>query len=589
MLRSEYPRPNFKRNSFMCLNGSWDFGFLKSESDFYKEDALNLKINVPFCFESKLSGINDKGRHDLIGYRKTFELKIHKGKRYILNFNGVDYETKVYVNKTYVGHHVGSAARFSFDITDYVIDGSNEIGVFVKDPSYKEDIPRGKQTWEDESRSIWYTRTSGIYKSVWLEEVPNAYLKQVLITPDIDNGEVEFKVKVNQPGSNLNIKILENNEIIKEITTKVYREEDCVKVRIWNDILENAFHNENHLWTPNNPHLYDVILEYGNKDNIDQVTTYFGMRKIEIKNNIVYLNNRNLYQKLVLIQGYFEEGIMTPKNISQLEEDILKAKELGFNGGRMHQKVEDDYFYYYADKLGFLVWCESPNCAKYSKESEILQFNERNEIVAQQYNHPSIIAYTPLNESWGVNEIEHSKDQQNFCNSLFFFVKSLDKTRIVISNDGWEHCYTDLVTFHDYTTDSKSKHFVRFSKGLIDKKYLLKHTFTNHKIFIDSFEWQIKKPFLLSEYGGMALIKSENKGDWGYCVSHNEEEYLNTYKKLQEVINSSKYLCGYCFTQLYDVEQEKNGILTYNRMYKIDANKIKELNDFVEGVSINEE
>lgn len=588
MFRNEYPRPSFKRDSFIPLNGSRDFGFLTGEFDLFNEDFYKLKICVPFCYESQLSGVNDKSRHDYMAYKRTLTLNLKENSKYILNFDGVDYECKVYVNNQFVGSHVGSTARFSFDVTDYLLEGTNEVRVFVHDPSYKEDIPRGKQTRENESRSIWYTRTSGIYKSVWMEEVPQLYIKQLLITPDVDNGEVKFDIKVSQPGSSLIIKILENNKIIKEVTTSLLDCDDSIKVCIRNNALENAFHNENHLWTPYNPHLYDVILEYGD-ENKDKVITYFGMRKIEVRGNRVYLNNRQLYQRLVLIQGYFQDGIMTASNVSQLEEDIIKAKELGFNGGRMHQKVEDDYFYYFADKLGFIVWCESPSCAKYSRDSEILQFNEWHEIVTQQYNHPSIIAFVPLNESWGVNEIEFNKNEQNFCNSLYFYVKSLDNTRIIISNDGREHCFTDLVTFHDYTTDLRSKSFLRFSKGLKDKKYLLKNTFTNHKIFIGGYENQINKPFLLSEYGGMALLTEEKKGDWGYCVSRNEEEYLNTYKNLQEAINSSTDLCGYCFTQLYDVEQEKNGILTYNREYKINSIKIKELNALVEGVSIDEE
>ncbi len=594
-MRNEYPRPDFVRDSYTNLNGEWNFSFddanVGHKEKWYQKGKFEKKINVPFCFESKLSGIGDTRFHDYIWYERGFEVpNLAKDERCIMHFNSIDYYSEIYINGNLVKTHTGGETRISVDITDLLIGTQNKVCVFAHDPGRKEDIPRGKQYWEEKSDGIFYTRTSGIWKSVWLEVVNACRLENALMTPDIDYGVLRAEMNLSVDKGEVEITVKDGGEIVDNKKVNVQSTNLTVEMDVFHQkVLEGPVFHFDKLWSPENPHLYDIEFKvYDTEGKLtDTVKSYFGMRKIESMNGRVYLNNRPFYQKLVLIQGYYPDGIMTAPEIADIEKDIDISKELGFNGARVHQKVEDPYFYYLADKKGFVLWCESASCFRFSKDVPERMVTEWIDIVKEHYNHPSIITWTPLNESWGVQKISQDKFQQSLAMMLYYTVHSLDATRFVISNDGWEHCKTDLCTIHNYAHGGKDelKKQDYYAYTLKNRQNLLTIFPADKPIFVPGYEGQ-NVPILLTEYGGIAYKEGQDEG-WGYTVSANKEDYIADYRRIHQAINESDALAGFCYTQLYDVEQEINGILTYDRKPKVNKQTIREINDSVKPVIEN--
>lgn len=460
MKRTEYPRPQFYRESWKNLNGEWSFAFddenkgLK-EKWFLKEAEYSQKIEVPFVYQSELSGINDQSQHDIIWYQKLFTLPEEmKDKRIILHFGAVDYSSEVYVNGQKVGEHIGGHTSFEFEITNQLGEGEQCLSVRVTDFMQDETIPRGKQFWLEKPESIWYTNTTGIWQTVWIEPVEESYIKKSYFTPNIDNGTLALSVEFD---GNIKNKVLSyvveyKGEKIAEDTVGLFENRLDRKVQIYQQhIFRTGFHHDGWNWTPENPNLFDITLSLKEDEKtLDIVQSYFGMRKIHTENGMVYLNNKPYYQKLVLDQGYWPESLMTAPTDEALKKDIELAVEMGFNGCRKHQKVEDPRFLYWADKLGFLVWGECASAAYYSEQAAARLTVEWIEIIERDYNHPSIVTWVPLNESWGVQDISLNRQQQHHSQALYHLVHSLDTTRLVISNDGWEMTETDICAIHNY-------------------------------------------------------------------------------------------------------------------------------------------
>lgn len=341
-------------------------------------------------------------------------------------------------------------------------------------------------------------------------------------------------------------------------------------------------HDGGWCWSPESPNLFDVkavLTKEG--ETLDQVSAYFGMRKIEQKNGMVYLNNRPYYQKLILDQGYWPGSLMTAQDEQDFVKDIEMAKAMGFNGCRKHQKAEDPVFLYHADRIGFLVWSEISACASYSLEASQRTVTEWGEAIQRDYNHPCIVAWVVLNESWGVPNICFDKRQQAHSLALYYNAKSMDTTRLVISNDGWEITKTDICAIHNYAHGEQSEPVKQeiFRRSLSTKEDILKAQPAGRQIYADGFCHQ-GEPVLLTEFGGLAYAKDREKG-WGYTTIENEEEFLEVYGRILKDIADSEILFGFCYTQLCDVEQEVNGLLTYDRKYKIAPEKIKAINDSV--------
>ena len=568
--RSEHPRPDFERDNWMCLNGEWDFSL--------DEKKFDRTIIVPFAFETELSGIGDKEFHKMVWYRKTFKLPERmKEKRVILHFGAVDYACDLWVNGTYIREHKGGQTSFSADITEAVAaDDENVIELKVFDDYEDMEMPRGKQFWEQESRGIFYTRTTGIWQSVWIEAVEPLYLESCYITPEFDDKCVCFEYRLSRSGASaVEFSIAFEGKFAACVSAVPNGKKGMVKVQLDQTGLKSWNFEEELAWTPETPRLFDVeIRTYDEKGVTDLVRTYFGMRKVSIDNGKFMLNNREYYQKLVLDQGYWEESLLSAPSDEAFIKDIELTKAMGFNGVRKHQKVEDPRYLYHADRLGLLVWGELGSAYLYSREYAGRMYTEWIEAVKRDYNHPCIVAWTPLNESWGVQEIKADKYQQAHCNALMYMIKSVDTSRVVIDNDGWEHTCGDLLTIHDYTASGKvlKKHFESLEA-------VLSLCPGRRSLFADGWSYQ-GQPVLLTEFGGVRYVPgTEVKHSWGYCDASSAEEFADKYAEIMKAVHESPVIQGYCYTQLTDVEAEENGLLTYQRRLKMPLEKIRAINE----------
>ncbi len=589
MYRQEYPRPSFIRETWLNLNGEWNFQFDDTKiglvDKWQSTDKTYSKvINVPFVFQSELSGINENKFHDIVWYKRKFEVpQDWKGKRVILHFGAVDYKCKLFINEKLVGEHEGGHVSFSFDITDYLVWGQEDVTLYVEDPSEDETIPRGKQYWIEKPGNIWYKRTTGIWQSVWLEPISPTNIQYVRFTPDIDAGSVnvEFETSKIEEGLKASLEISFQGNVVSKDVIDILELYTSRSIDIFNKkIFRTCNHHLGWCWSPETPNLFDVkIILFNGENTLDEIETYFGMRKIHTEDGIVYLNNRPYYQKLVLDQGYWPEGLMTAPKDEDFVIDIKLAKEMGFNGCRKHQKVEDPRFLYWADKLGFLVWGEMANSAEYSPMYVDRITREWMEVIRRDYNHPCIVAWVPLNESWGIPKVARDKMQQSHSLAMYYLTHSLDKSRLVISNDGWELTKTDICAVHNYnhgTQDEKEK-YEYFIESLKDRESILTSQPAGRKVYANGFS-NAGEPIMLTEFGGIAYDTSNPEG-WGYTVAKTEEEFVSDYERIVDAVYASDVIYGFCYTQLSDVEQEVNGILTYDRKPKCSLDKIKSIND----------
>lgn len=565
--RNEYPRPQFQRKEWQTLNGEWEFTFddeCVGELKGYSKGTVQLekKINVPFAYQTEASGINDYSHHEIVWYRRKFKIEQPK-KNVLLCFNASDYQTDVYVNGHHVIRHLGGFSPFSCDITKYLKE-ENVIVVKCVDPLDNFNV-RGKQSYKGERFECWYIPTTGIWQSVWLEYFDKDYIDSYSLFTDIDKPCVYGSVKIEKGIANkLSITISYKNKIIKEHE---------IEIKDKNGKFEIPFDNIIDLWTIENPNLYNVKMElYKDEKILDSATTRVGFRKVSVENGQICLNHKPLYQKLILDQGYWKESSITPPSIEALKEDIIKSKEMGFNGARKHQKFEDPYFYYYAEELGFLVWCEMPSAYNFC-ETEIHNVtNEWLEILTVAKNFTSVISYVVLNESWGVGNILNDKKTQSFATGLYHLTKSIDDTRLISVNDGWENLsFSDFYSIHDYAYDD-SEFRAKYIEGDFDKIAPAGRKFMAEGHKFDD------KPILFDEFGGVAL-KAETKGEaWGYGQgASSDSELYNRMEVLVKGIYKVPKFQGFCYTQLTDCEQEINGLLDVDHKPKFDIEKIKKI------------
>ncbi len=585
-----YPRPQLVRKTWKDLNGSWDFLFddencgetKKWYAVFPKECR---KIQVPFTYETKASGIADTKAHNQVWYERTVKLeeKELEHRKMLLHFEGCDFLTKLWVNGEYVGSHRGAYARFSFDVTRYLNPGDNRITVKAEDSTSIEQ-PRGKQRWQKENFECWYVQTTGIWKTVWMESVPETYLAGLKITPDVENGcihlQYQLEAELPDPGLQVAAEISFGNTLIQTSAKAVNR-------RTVSDTVSVFYPEETpwgvHTWSPEKPELYDLRITV-TKDGapVDEVLSYFGMRDIRILSGNVLLNGKPLYQRLILDQGYWEESHLTPPDEEALIDDIDKIHAMGYNGLRKHMKIEDERFLYWCDVKGMLVWSEMAATYEFSDEAAAEFTREWLEIIKQNYNHPSIITWTPFNESWGIPQVKTCRKQQSFTEGIYYLTKSFDSMRPVILNDGWEHTNSDIITLHDYEEDGDVllERYAEHLEEIMDSR--IYHSGFKSAL-ADGYSYQ-GKPVIISEFGGIAFT-SGREGDWGYGnMVSTEEEFLSRFDKITTAIKKIPYCCGYCYTQVSDVQQEVNGLLDAEHKYKIAPEKLKEINERQEGI-----
>lgn len=594
--RTEYPRPDFVRDSYQCLNGTWKFSFddenVGIDEKWYRGHSFSRTIEVPFAYQSVLSGIADTNAHDILWYEREETIREdYAGKDVLLHFGAVDYICDVFINGEFAGSHEGGDSPFTVCMTPYLKTGSQKITVRVYDPHKDETIPRGKQFWDGESMGIWYTPTSGIWQTVWIEVVEKRRIEKVKFVSRFDEGKEDIRVFLHGDCANcyVGLKIKFEKEEILETRSKCIGSELTISADlIQNHILRTNFHDAGLSWTPEVPNLFDVTLTLEEKDGriIDEISSYFGFRKIHTENGMIYLNNKPYYQRLVLDQGYWPDGLLTAPSDEALKFDIEAAKKLGFNGCRKHQKAEDPRFLYWADKIGFLVWGECASVPTFGEKQLNRELSLWTEIVERDFNHPSIVCWVPLNESWGVPEIHGNRQQQHYSQMLYHYLHSVDPTRLVISNDGWEMTETDICAIHNYAhgEDSESKKAQKFEEMFAGRRELLSRPCGVWDVYAKGFQDQ-GAPIVLSEFGGIGFDLSHNeKKAWGYTSVESEEQFVREYKRILDVVLGSPALAGFCYTQLVDVEQEVNGIMTYDRKWKCDAQRIFEINtQYLEG------
>ncbi|SFB54235.1 Glycosyl hydrolases family 2 [Cohnella sp. OV330] len=579
--RPDYPRPQFVRDSWVNLNGEWAFEFDDADVGLgqkWQEGAggWSRRIQVPFAFQSKLSGIGDPEFHDIVWYRRSLSLpEGFKDKRVVLHFGAVDYEASVWVNGTLVATHEGGHTPFHADITDALRPAGEDDMLVVRAVDYSRDVtlPRGKQYWLPDSASIFYTRTTGIWQTVWAEAVSLAHLASVRWTPDIDRNDIGLRLAVAGWTDQANLKVKVDVSFEGEpVSGDIYSIRSASEARTIH-LQELNDHGQGRWWTPEKPNLYDVRLTlYDGDSAIDEVSSYFGMRKVSIEAGKFNLNNRPYFQKLVLDQGYFPDGNLTPPSDEAVRRDVELTKAMGFNGARKHQKLEDPRYLYWCDRLGLLVWSEAANAYQFS-DAYVRRFvSEWQASVERDYNHPCIVVWVPLNESWGVPNIQIDERQQHHALTMYHLTKSLDATRPVVSNDGWEMVKTDLLNIHDY----------EYRREVLEERYAEAERAANgmpcgRRLSVGGYAYE-GQPILVTEFGGIAYKKSDWEG-WGYSGAEDDEDFAARLRAVIQPLLRSGAVQGYCYTQLTDVEQEINGLLTYDRVPKLPLEAIKAINE----------
>ena len=582
--RPEHPNPQFERKEWMNLNGKWDFAFdfgiSGMERKWYldqgeAEKAFDREIDVPFCPESRLSGIGYTDFMPAVWYRREVELKeIQLQGRVLLHFGAVDYETRVFINGEEAGTHIGGYSSFEFDITEYVHAGKNRITVYARDDVRSGLQPRGKQAGSYYSQGCDYTRTTGIWQTVWLEFVPKSYIKSVRYYPDVEAGCFHIDARVCGSGR-LTVTVSYEGRICGTAVKNVCGDDNKLMLPV----------DELHLWECGSGRLYDVVFSLvaadGGKEIVDTVYSYAGMREVRLDGSKFLLNGKAVFQRMVLDQGFYRDGIYTAPSDEALLKDIKLSMALGFNGARLHQKIFEPRFLYHCDREGYLVWGEhgSWGLALSNPEAFLNFMSEWLEAVERDFNHPSIIGWCPFNETW---DYEGRRQNDKILANIYRMTKVLDGTRPCIDTSGNFHVITDIYDLHNYRQDVKefSDCYEAFGKG-----GELREDYPERQHYVKGM------PVFISEYGGIKWNVDENEADaWGYGdAPKTREEFIRRYEGLTNVLLDHPEIMGFCYTQLYDVEQETNGLYTYDREPKFDVEIFRKINSRKAGIEACEE
>mgnify|MGYP000602314799 CR=1 FL=1 len=556
--RPEYPRPQFERTEWINLNGTWTYEFDLSNSGknrkLFEAKSFNNTITVPFCPESKLSGVSYTDFINQMWYQRSLSIPAEwQGKKILLNFGAVDYFAEIFIDGEFVGNHCGGSSSFSIDLTRSVKPGqTHNLVVFVIDDIRSGAQAVGKQSPQVSSFACFYTRVTGIWQTVWLEAVSPYGLKAVETRPDIDGEQLFITPEFYQSSNDKTMEIIlsDGNRQVAQKTVKCINGSNLV-IPI----------KKMKLWSPEDPFLYDIT--YRIKDEkgkvIDEVKSYTGMRKVHTSNGMIYLNNEPYFQRLVLNQGYYPDGIWTAPSDEALKNDILLCKAAGFNGARLHQKVFEERFHYWADKLGFITWGESPNWGMNIK-NEVASRNflsEWAEVITRDRNHPSIITWVPFNQPLEDALTLLTGTMMRLCIGTYQLTKAIDPSRPVNGIAGDVHFMSDIWSIRNYESDA-----MRFAQHLKPN---------NRMAFYNN------QPFFIGEFGGILWTESTKRDNsWGYGgMLTNEEGFYERLEGLIQTIASSPDVTGFCYTQLTDIDLEKNGIYYYDRRPKLDMQRIK--------------
>ncbi|HEU4652893.1 MAG TPA: glycoside hydrolase family 2 TIM barrel-domain containing protein [Steroidobacteraceae bacterium] len=581
-----YPRPQLRRTEWLSLNGPWRFRF-DNEMRFRLPrhiDEWPLTIRVPFAPETKLSGIEDTGFHRCVWYEREFEYaavaagQVGAKQRVILHFGAVDYHAQVWVNDQPVVEHEGGHTPFCADITHVLnSNGKQKVTVRVEDDPHDLEKPRGKQDWRLDPHSIWYPRTTGIWQTVWLERVPDAYVTRIHWTPNLERWEISIHAFVGGTDIKdlrMSVKLTVGDQILAHDTYQVVSHEVHRRIALSDPGIDD-YRNEL-LWSPDRPTLIDAEVQLlRGEEVIDQIKSYTAIRSISTQRERLMLNGRPFNMRLVLDQGYWADSLMTAPTDDALRLDVELAKAMGFNGVRKHQKIEDPRYLYWADKLGLLVWEEMPSAYRFTSRAIRRMVKEWTEAIERDASHPCIVMWVPFNESWGVPDLATVPAARDAVAALYHLTKTLDPTRLVIGNDGWESSATDVIGMHDYDGDPKHLR-VRYGPEVKPQEVVDRRWTGGRILTLDGYPHR-GQPICLTEFGGIAYLDPERhrEGDeWGYQSVRDLEEYATLVTSLLEVARTTAMFSGFCYTQFADTFQEANGLLYEDRTPKIPLHRI---------------
>jgi beta-galactosidase/beta-glucuronidase len=572
--RHAYPRPQLVRKDWASLDGPWRFS-LDPEARLRSPEAVpfDRQIEIPFAPETELSGVAERGFFSACWYQRTFEPPpLQPDERLILHFGAVDHAATVWVDGVVGVRHEGGYTPFSLDITDLVHRPQCVLTVRAHDDPADLAKPRGKQDWQLEPHAIWYPRTTGIWQSVWMERVPGVRIDSLRWTCDLERWEIGLSATVAGAiprETRLRVRLRVRGVTLADDHYGVLGNEVTRRIALADPGIDD-YRNEL-LWSPTNPTLIGADLELvGPGGALDTVRSYTALRSAAVQGERFLLNGRVMPLRLVLDQGYWPGGGLTAPDDRALQQDVLLAKAMGFNGCRKHQKIECPRFLYWADRLGFMVWEEMPSAYRFTQESISRLTTEWTAVLARDHSHPSIVAWVPFNESWGVPDLPAIEAQRHYVQALYHLTKTLDPSRPVIGNDGWESVATDIVGIHDY--DGNPERLARRYEHLDTVPQLFKHGRPGGRLLTVEGHPFTGQPVMLTEFGGVMF--GEDAKVWGYGRAETAAEFAEHYRQLLEAVRGSELLSGFCYTQFADTYQEANGLLRADRTPKIPLDEI---------------
>ncbi|MDQ6831457.1 MAG: glycoside hydrolase family 2 [Gemmatimonadota bacterium] len=567
-----YPRPQLQREGWISLDGPWDFA-IDRDAYWVLPDQItwNATIVVPFSPETAASAVADTSFYRACWYRRALDAPaLSEGERLLLHFGAVDYAATVFLNGIRVARHEGGYTPFTVDITDFLRNnGADEIVVRAEDDPHDLAKPRGKQDWQLEPHSIWYPRTSGIWQTVWIEKVPPTWIGAVRWTANLERWEVGVEAWLHgrrRDGLRLRVKLSVGETVLADDTYAVIVGEVHRRIALSDPGIDD-FRNEL-LWSPERPVLIKAQLDLwgGRGELVDSCTSYCALRSVAAGNGRFMLNGRPYYLRMVLDQGYWPKTGLTAPSDDAFRTDVELAKAMGFNGVRKHQKIENPRYLFWADQLGLLVWEEMPSAYRFTKESVDRLTGEWTAVIDRDSSHPCIITWVPFNESWGVPDLPQMEAQRHYVQALYHLTKTLDPSRPVIGNDGWESVATDIIGIHDY--DAVPERIERRYASAEVIPQLLKQAGPAGRLITLQGHDHEGQPLMLTEFGGIAYSR-ETTGTWGYSRTETAADLAALYKSLLSTVHQLSLLAGFCYTQFADTYQEANGLLFADRTPKI--------------------
>lgn len=588
-----HPRPQLTRDRWTDLCGTWEFAHDDDDVGLHEcwhqhWDRLPAgqvrRITVPFPPESRASGIGDTGFHRVLWYRRTFVAPQGPDERLLLHFGAVDYAARVWVNGQLVAEHTGGHTSFSADVTEALVpEGEQEVVVRAVDDPHDLEQPRGKQDWQERPHAIWYERTSGIWRVVWLEPVPATRIDHLHWTPDVDEALLRLEVRLNdvshQP-MRLALRLTHDGEELADSSVSVTGGRATIDVRLRQGDM--TLERERMLWSPETPNLFDADLRLttaGDADAgeqvVDAVRSYAAMRSISASGSRILLNGRPYFLRLVLNQCYWTDSHLTPPDPDAPRREVELVRSLGFNGVRLHQTVADPAFLYWCDRLGLVVWAEMPAAYEFSSRAVERTTSEWMAKLRRDRNHPCIIAWVPFNESWGVPNLASSPQQRSLVAALYHLTKSLDPTRLVVGNDGWEQVVGDIITVHDYTARAEVLR-QRYGRAASIDDTLADVQPGYRTVLLPGMPGH-GLPVMVTEFGGISHDTDSGPSWHGYSVARTPEELVERYRALVDALIDAPGLSGFCYTQLTDTLQERNGLVTADRRPKADPAALRRI------------